>query len=68
MTSDMRARPAGADDERCGAAMHEDAHDEQSRAHTCGAKPHDADQAHIAYDDDGAPILQWHELSDDADA
>jgi hypothetical protein len=57
MTSDMRARLAGADDERCGATSH-------SGDEVCGARQHDSDQAHIAYDDSGAPVLQWNELDD----
>lgn len=61
MTLDLQLRLAGANDERCGAPMHEDAHDEASRAYTCDAKPHGADQAHIAADDDGNVILQWHD-------
>jgi len=69
MTTDLQRRLAGVDDERCGAPMHADAHDEQSRALTCDAKPHGADQAHIAADADGNVILQWHdELSGDGNA
>lgn len=59
--TDLEMRLAGADDERCGSVMHEDAHDEAARALTCDAKPHDAEQAHIAADN-GVVILQWHDV------
>jgi hypothetical protein len=60
MTSDMRARLAGADDERCGAPDHD-----RRSGLTCGARKHDSDQAHIAYSIGGVPVLQWNELTDD---
>jgi hypothetical protein len=57
VTSDMRARLAGADDERCAAISH-------CGNEVCGACKHEGDQAHIAYDDSGTPVLQWNETDD----
>lgn len=59
MTESLRARLAGADDDRCGAPCFDDA------LRRCDAKPHDATQAHIAADEDGNVILQWNELDSD---
>lgn len=59
MTDDLKRRLAGADEERCGAPMHDDAHDLNVRDRTCDAKPHGADQAHIGADADGNVTIQW---------
>ena len=58
-----RLADIGASETICGKPMHADAHDEVARAAICSARPHSDDQAHIATDENGNVVLQWHDAS-----